>query len=279
MPLRANDHCDASPPLYCIHPSGGDVGVYRKLARNLRSHCQVTGIRPPSESEGGSSMSSFEEIAERYSRLIAFDCPHGPVCLLGFSLGGFIATQIAGRLRQQQRQVAFLGLVDSDLRWANNPSLAKRELILRLTQISRQLRNIGLLPEFPAEKIWSDVQEIVESCVNSSCISASRVISELAARGHATRFNIENKLVQIVDSFATHCRLLSQFVAPAIHCPVHLWWPTDPPVEEGVRLAEWKLHARNSIQEKSLTGSHYEIMRMPTVRTLASQIDDLMTTS
>ena len=157
--LREGDAVANESPLFCIHPSGGDIGIYRKLAKRMDSRLPVIGVRP---SRNASEQSSIDQMALQYHALISAKCPNGPIRLLGFSLGGFIAMAIAHRFEQENREIGFLGLVDSDLRWASQSELAKEELALRISQISKQLRDTGVLPNAEPEKIDADIQDIVE---------------------------------------------------------------------------------------------------------------------
>jgi amino acid adenylation domain-containing protein/non-ribosomal peptide synthase protein (TIGR01720 family) len=102
--------CDA-PPLYCIHPAGGTVFCYHPLARALTR--PVRGILYPGFLDASWQVESLEDLAEAYARLLLSAQPAGALHLLGWSLGGAIAMELAHVLEGAGREVAFLGLVDS----------------------------------------------------------------------------------------------------------------------------------------------------------------------
>ena len=71
---------------------------------------------------------SIEEMAGAYTAIIRERQPHGPYHLLGFSFGGFVAMAIAAALEREGERVAFVGLVDCDLRWVDPSFAADRAL-------------------------------------------------------------------------------------------------------------------------------------------------------
>ena len=143
VPLREFGHGN---PLYCIHPSGGDIGVYRKLARNLCEGYPIVGIQSRLAAGESEEFPTIEAMASYYAELIAEHHPQGSVRLLGFSFGGFVASRISSLLIKSGREVAFLGLIDSDLRWMDDDAAtARKALKVRLQQLSIQFQELSLI--------------------------------------------------------------------------------------------------------------------------------------
>ena len=117
-------------PLFCIHPSGGDVGIYRKLVTRLAPDRPVFGIQSRMLCGAACEFSSLHEIATTYAEIIKTKQPYGDILLVGFSLGGFIATLIAEQLQAAGRTVSFLGLIDSNPNWTAATETSHRELCL-----------------------------------------------------------------------------------------------------------------------------------------------------
>src|SRR5262249_17792304 len=63
---------------------------------------------------------SIEEMAVEYVRAIRALQPVGPYFLCGWSMGGLIAYEIARRLQQGQKDVAFLAILDQGPRRFDN---------------------------------------------------------------------------------------------------------------------------------------------------------------
>ena len=123
------------PPLFCIHPSGGDIGIYRKLVARLAPNRPVFGIQSRMLCDAASEFSSLHEMASAYAEIIKTTQPNGAILILGFSLGGFIATLIAEELRAAGRTVSFLGLIDSNPSWTAASETSRRELCRRLEEV------------------------------------------------------------------------------------------------------------------------------------------------
>ncbi|MFC3964493.1 non-ribosomal peptide synthase/polyketide synthase [Nocardia jiangsuensis] len=118
LPLRTGDA--KQPPLFCIHPMAGLAWCYQPLAARLTSGFPVYGIQSPVLSEpltgpdAWDGPESLAELAERYVAEIRAVRPNGPYHLLGWSLGGVLAHEIAVRLRAAGQQVGLLALLDAD---------------------------------------------------------------------------------------------------------------------------------------------------------------------
>src|SRR6185437_2248779 len=78
----------SSPPLFFIHPAGGEVGYARALAPSLDPELPVYGLAASGLLEGETPLQTIEEMAERYIEAIRQIQPHGPYRLAGYSAGG-----------------------------------------------------------------------------------------------------------------------------------------------------------------------------------------------
>ncbi|WP_225732062.1 MULTISPECIES: non-ribosomal peptide synthetase [unclassified Nocardia] len=104
------------PPLFCVAPASGLAWSYSGLAAHLEPERPVYGLQAPelSGTAGELAPSTIREYARRYVREIREVAPHGPYELLGWSFGGFVAHEIAARLRRAGESVR-LTLLDADL--------------------------------------------------------------------------------------------------------------------------------------------------------------------
>lgn len=102
-------------PLYCIHPGGGSVVRYRALADSLAGMLPVYGVQSRAMFDPTTIDNSIEEMAAIYVAEIRRARPAGPYHLLGWSMGGAIAFVMAAMIEDLGEEVAFLGLLDSQL--------------------------------------------------------------------------------------------------------------------------------------------------------------------
>ncbi|RDI67055.1 amino acid adenylation domain-containing protein [Nocardia pseudobrasiliensis] len=102
----------AVPPLFCVHPAIGLAWCYSGLLAQLPPDRPVYGLQAPHVSDTDEH-SSVIEAAKDYVAHIKSVQPHGPYHLLGWSLGGLIAHEIAVQLQEAGERVALLGMMDS----------------------------------------------------------------------------------------------------------------------------------------------------------------------
>ncbi|MBM4508965.1 hypothetical protein GS421_03455 [Rhodococcus hoagii] len=99
----------AEPPLFCVHPLSGLAWSYAGLAGS-------TGGRPlyGLQATGEDGMpDGIGELAARYVDRVRAIQPQGPYHLLGWSLGGNIAHEMAVRLQDIGEDVASLTILDA----------------------------------------------------------------------------------------------------------------------------------------------------------------------
>ncbi|MEU6476672.1 amino acid adenylation domain-containing protein [Streptomyces sp. NPDC047017] len=92
----------AGPEVFCFPPAGGHGLVYRRLAAHLPEH-ELTAFHYTAE----------DDKVTRYADLITTLRPDGPCALLGYSLGGNLAFEVAKELERRGREVSDVVIVDS----------------------------------------------------------------------------------------------------------------------------------------------------------------------
>ena len=100
------------PPLFCVHPAIGLSWCYAGLLAELPVDQPVYGLQAP-QAAGEPGFGSIAAAADHYLAQIRTVQPHGPYQLLGWSLGGLIAHEIAVRLQTAGEEVALLSMLDS----------------------------------------------------------------------------------------------------------------------------------------------------------------------
>ena len=101
----------APSPLFLVHPVGGDVACYHRLARYLDR--RVIGLEGPEPDADRAAPASVEGIAAVHAETILNEVPSSPLYVAGWSSGGILALEVARQLSNRGRPVAFLGLIDS----------------------------------------------------------------------------------------------------------------------------------------------------------------------
>ncbi|MFD7134315.1 amino acid adenylation domain-containing protein [Streptomyces sp. NPDC059894] len=97
VPIRTEGD---KPPLILVHPLGGHVLCYVRLARHLPQDQPVYALQAWGTVPGTEPLSSIPEMAAGYLEAVRRACPEGPYVIGGWSFGGFIAFEMARRLRR-----------------------------------------------------------------------------------------------------------------------------------------------------------------------------------
>lgn len=125
VPLRTGG---ARAPVFFVHDGDGETLPYRTLAHRLGKGHPVYGIQPKSRQGYPMLHSRLADIADEYTREILRIWPSGPYLLGGLCIGGFIAFEIARRLRAAGRTVGMVALIDVAHVKARPRSLAAKRL-------------------------------------------------------------------------------------------------------------------------------------------------------
>jgi len=113
IPLVVAGPGASHPPVFFIHGLGGDVFGFARLARELGPDQPVFGIRAMDMDGCRAPFEHLEGMAVAYVDEIMAAQPEGAYYLAGYSLGGWIAYEIAHELKRRGKRVAMLALFDT----------------------------------------------------------------------------------------------------------------------------------------------------------------------
>ncbi len=100
-------------PLYCVHPVSGSVFPYLPLAPLLEQEQPVYGLEAPGYDDDRPPVALLPELSAGYVEEIGQHAGGQPLCLLGWSMGGAIAYDMACRMRAAGRAPALVILVET----------------------------------------------------------------------------------------------------------------------------------------------------------------------
>ena len=102
-----------APPVFLVHPIGGNLFSYGRLASTLSENRMVYGLKAQGLDGVQEPLLSIPEMAEKYIEAVQAIQSHGPYYLGGWSMGGLVAYEMAQRLRLAGESVLRLVLVDT----------------------------------------------------------------------------------------------------------------------------------------------------------------------
>ncbi|HWK88508.1 MAG TPA: amino acid adenylation domain-containing protein, partial [Longimicrobium sp.] len=125
-------------PLFCVPGAGTSVTSFIELAGCVDPSWPVHGLQPRGMDGGTVPHTTVAAAAEHYLRAVHEACPEGPLHLLGHSFGGWVAFEMALRLREAGRPVASLTILDSDVPDDDGSSIREydgRDAFLKLVEV------------------------------------------------------------------------------------------------------------------------------------------------
>ncbi len=134
--------------LVCMPPAGGNVMTYELMARSLDVDRAVLGIEAVGLDGTAAPLKTVEELAEHCLTEIKSAGISGPHVLVGYSLGGLIAFEVARRLRSEGAQVDLVVVIDARTRRTapSNPAPGPERRRIgpgRGKRVARRARRLG----------------------------------------------------------------------------------------------------------------------------------------
>lgn len=259
VPLRPTG---SLPPLFCLHPVGGDVDVYAPLIELLPPEIPVYGLRTRADT-ADDEHTTLAAMAAHYSRTIRALRPSGPYRLLGWSFGGTLAHEIAGQLEREGGIVDFLGLIDSVPNGARistadhrthalYSALGERARGIAPSEIQQRFAILG--DEATAEH---PLQQILETLIEERYVPAT----------------INTKMVYARFALALHhSSLLKHHTSGSVSADIYAWTAHASAIDPSI----WKNRTRGILHGTVLKGDHISVIRPPTVNQIAQTIQTVL---
>ncbi|EEP73198.1 non-ribosomal peptide synthetase [Micromonospora sp. ATCC 39149] len=128
VPIRAEGD---RPPLFLVHPLGGNVLCYVPLARHLSADQPLYALQAAGVDAGTEPLRSVPELARAYLDAIRRVRPEGPYAIGGWSFGGVVAFEMARQLHETGAdQVDRLILLDPIARRSSDPVPVADDVLL-----------------------------------------------------------------------------------------------------------------------------------------------------
>ncbi len=257
------------PPFFCVHALGGQVLGYRLLAAHLGPDQPFYGLQGQPVHDDTETFPRLEDRAAHYVAELMSVQPHGPYYLGGYSLGAFVAFEMAQQLCRQGRPVAFLAMLD------DGPSLVQ----------DRSRRGPGEVWNFLANAPhWMAFQ----ACRKSPAALGRDVWRKLKVwkrklLGPAMAADVEEALDVSRYSASYRRRLANSYLALKTYVPRHYPGPvtvfrarTQPLL--GVHRPDlgWGRYAAGGAEVCVVPGDHTSMLMEPDVATLGARLAEAL---
>lgn len=265
------------PPIFCIHPGSGNPHCYDGLAGYLNSDQPIYQLQSFGWTDDV-AFSSVEAIAERYVEELRSIQPVGAYYLIGWSLGGVIAFEVAQQLKNQGQEIALLGLLDT---WAPLPWLVSLEVddamlaVLLAKELSVRMGKPFELSYDKLAQLQTEQQldYFLEQAKQMELVPPDEELSQIQSLLHRYRSNLQTVLdytpkpytgtinlfraeTEIAREFGSLFNLLSTvYQKPALG---------------------WDEYAQIPVQVFTIPGDHYTMLSNPQVQVLAKSFNNCL---
>ena len=135
----------SKPPFYCVHGAGGNVLLYRDLARHLGPDQPVYGLVARGLDGKEPFLTRLEDMAAHYVDEIKSIQPDGPYYLGGYCLGGTIAYEMAQQLQARGDEVGLVVFFETYNIKATEASSSLRRVLNVWQNVGFHFSNLRLL--------------------------------------------------------------------------------------------------------------------------------------
>jgi amino acid adenylation domain-containing protein len=245
---------------YCVHPGGGQVFWYRALASRLGTDVTVDGLEARGLDGAQPPHVRIEAMAASYLDAIADAEPREPYALVGWSLGGLVALEMAQQLAALGREVDALVLLDTRL-VGDRPAHVDESMLL-----ARFVRDLAALAGQPPPLLPA-----LEGLGAEEQLAA--VVDCSVEAGLWPRAAGADRLRRQYDVFRANARAMLAYDAGAYAAgPI---WYFEAEASAGAS-GPWRGIAAGGLVLRTVPGDHYTMLRPPHVDVLAAGLRECL---
>jgi acyl-CoA synthetase (AMP-forming)/AMP-acid ligase II/thioesterase domain-containing protein/acyl carrier protein len=252
------------PPFFCVHDGNAEVLKYRELSRFLGPEQPFYGIQSRGLDGEEEPFTNIDEMAAYYVQEIRKVQPEGPYYIGGYSFGGRVAYVMAQVLRAAGEEVALLALIDTFCH-AGQSRVGWREwLALHRERLREQ--SFSSIPAY----LWLRLRNIAEL----TYVRLRRKSYAAAWRFYKSRGKPLPRLLWRpvpANDMIRHDYRPHPYDGDAVLFKAERNAWNHPDQHDG-----WYCLIKGNLEIRPITGTHFEIMRQPHVRTVAAQLTDVL---
>ncbi|NHC45390.1 amino acid adenylation domain-containing protein [Motilibacter sp. K478] len=262
LPLRSGG---SAPALFCLHPAGGLGWCYVGLLQEIPQDRPVYAVQAQGLDGTATLPASLQEMAADYVRRIRAAQPAGPYHLLGWSVGGVIAHEVAVQLQQAGEQVGLVALLDAypSEQWASLPPPDESDALTALLLMAGVDPTAAPLPQ-PLRR--------------------DEVIAHLRAQGSAVGGLDAGTLAAVVGVVANNAALMRSHRHGTLEGDaffVAATTPVDRPLfavpDGSLDRSGWGAHLTGELDVMEVACTHPELVRPDVLRTIGAAVADRLT--
>jgi acyl transferase domain-containing protein/thioesterase domain-containing protein/aryl carrier-like protein len=261
-------------PLFCVHPIGGNVFCYKKLAHYLGTEQPFYALQAKGL-DGNQPFTQIQQMAAEYIKALQTIQPQGTYLLGGWSFGGIVAFEMAQQLQQQGQEVALLALIDSSAP-KYNYQLAQFDDADLLTWFATDLgidigKDIATWSQHLRQlKPEEQLQYILNQAQQASILPATATIEYIRPLIQVFKSNLQALGSYVPQVYSQQIDLFTASEAFPLFATEK--FTTEDSVKQQDDTLGWAELSSIPIEVHKIPGNHYTIMGEPHVNVLAAQL-------
>jgi amino acid adenylation domain-containing protein len=254
----------SKPPLFFVHPAGGNVLCYVDLASYLTPDYPLFALQAKGLDGESEPFEKVEDMAAYYIEAIRTVQPESPYFLGGWSMGGIVAFEMARQLQEQGQEVNLLALIDIEIASLNSDAqLTKEDEVNFLASFAQDL---GL--SFESLNLSRDLLLNLKIDEQLTYLLNEAKIAELLPPD--VGFSHIHRLFHV---FKTHAHAIQKY-QPRIYPGRVTLFQAREQLEENLQDSTmgWNNLAVEGVDVNPIPGNHYTSLRKPHVQVLAEKL-------
>lgn len=257
------------PPLFLVHPIGGNVLCYADLARHLGPGHPVHGLVARGLGAGEPPASDVAAMASAYQAALASAGHAPPYTLGGWSMGGVVAFEMARQLEEQTGAVVPVVMLDS---------FAPEHLAR--TETRNGTADAELLEWFAEDwgnSIGHDLGLTADDFAGRPGEEGVQLLLHRAVECGADHVASDADLVRrLLRVFLAHAEAMRGYAPPTTFTgPLYLFNAAESTVDTD-EAHGWHHLTAGPVHAGAVPGDHYTILAPPNVAAISTAITDIL---
>ncbi len=269
-PLVAIQPQGSKPPLFFVHPVGGNILCYYELSLHLGSNQPFYGLQAVGLNGESQPYNRIEDMAAKYIEALREIQPNGPYFLGGWSMGGIVAFEMATQLLRNGEQVAMLAMLDS-------PAPVNSEQIAEIDDYN----DVKILVDFATDMAQSAGKNLSGSVEQLQGLTLDEQLNYLLEQARIANlvpldFELE-QLRCLLNVFKSNVLALQSYT-PQVYPNQILYFQASDEVsnEFSNPTLIWAGLSSEPIKIISIPSNHYTIITKPHIQTILEHLNVFM---
>ena len=256
LPLQTKG---TKPPIFCVHPGGGFGTVYQNLSRALGLDQPVWAFQARGIGQEEALHESMDHMVEEYIAAMRSVQPKGPYRLLGWSLGGAVAHQIAVQLEDSGNVVETLILMDAEVSEGLDPFAGQSyQVILR-----EQLGDFAVMLDIDEDDISLNNEAFLQ-----------RLIQKMSLANMIPPYTDRDAFLRVLDVYLHNIEIMENSTNKICNAPILFMRATQEPDNQNDITMAWANHTRGSVDVVDIDTDHMGMWTEPVSQILAQKINE-----